>query len=219
MIRDVAVRIIFWFLDLIYPMRQPLPASANHERRSKQKNDLLLLENLHSLNSERLREILSRLECSIVAEDSRRVDVDSRLSVVLGMASVSSALVLAGIAALYNEGFATLPRMVVVLFFGFGLYAAAQLLFAVLAAIHGLRRRGYLQLALADQIPKKGEPSEEHLHRMVKQNILCLHDNRGNNDDKITELAICQRALVNFVFGMLGLAVVLGAVLVVVVVS
>ncbi|MGA2261836.1 MAG: hypothetical protein ABSH28_10400 [Acidobacteriota bacterium] len=142
-------------------------------------------------------------ECvkSLGTEDLRGQSVDSRLTSIVGLCSIAGTIVFGTLLVK-----ATMPplgwwRWVMALG---GLYLTAQLCAAILAAVRGLARREYLAI---DPFPyPRGEAKTLHQRRRIGEYSEAILDHRIRNDEKVTQMAVAHRALMNFLVTLLLLA-------------
>jgi hypothetical protein len=139
------------------------------------------------------------------AEDSRQ-SVETRLTSMVGLASIAGTLVLSSIFALATGGIHAptfLLRMVMLLG---ALYLVIQICCAILASVSGLQRKSYIGLKASDIFPLSGESRVACLRRQL---ILCtrrLERVRFRNKDKVSHMAVAHHAMKNFCWGLVVFA-------------
>jgi hypothetical protein len=151
-------------------------------------------------------------ECAklLEEEDARRQSVDVRLTSIVGLCSVAGTIVFGGILAQaagalrFQE---TWMRYVMALG---AFYLAAQLCSAILAAIRGLSRRNYQVDTVKSILPSPDDDRPTHLLRRIGACFELLSEHRTNTNDKVTQMAVAHRAMKNFLWFLLAIAL-LGA--------
>jgi hypothetical protein len=131
-------------------------------------------------------------------EEARKAGAESRLSTVLGMSSVVSAITLAAVSMAVERRFLESLGA-----FGIGatvlfLFAVAQLVISVWHALRGLYVRLYSEAAGTDVLPRPGEGDVAFLVRRLRTYSELVQDHDANNSDKTRRLVLAHRALLNF---------------------
>ncbi len=142
-------------------------------------------------------------------EDRRRATVDSRLLGVIGLSSVAGTLVLAIAGSRANSDVIPLPLQVTST--ALLIYMIVQLLSALLAAVKGLDRRGYLASKPETDLPAQGESSSAFTIRQMQFNAERLADHAEQNNMKVTQLAVAYRGLKQFLLATLLFSLLLAA--------
>jgi hypothetical protein len=135
-------------------------------------------------------------------EDARRQGVDTRLTTIVSLVSIAGTIVFGSLLA---QGGHTAVTIGWLLALG-SLYLTLQVCSAILAAVRGLGRRNYVELDPDDVLPSDGEATADHMRRQMAACITVLANNQEENNRKVTQMAVAHRALKNFVFGFLFLA-------------
>lgn len=181
MIPDRLRDVIDWFwpsaADVPPPLERPLPVST-------------AIRALHTdldLASARLV-----VETAIDAEEDRKTSVETRLSTMLGQATLSSGIILGVAAVILSDNIERYRLSSVLPVLLCALLSAANVVCAIRAAVHGLSRRAYLQPSITELL-EPHRPEREQLEDAVDR----LADHQWHNNAKMTQLAISHRAMQN----------------------
>ncbi len=85
-------------------------------------------------------------------------------------------------------------------------YLTAQIASAILAAVHGLSRRGYLSEKASEILPAKGEADAVYFRRRIGSILRIVLDHQSHTDKKVAQMAVAHQAMKNFVWGLLAAA-------------
>lgn len=144
----------------------------------------------------------------LASERERSSSVDSRLSGIVSLASVASALVLASVTFLSKKaadlGFV---RWTVVVVAVVGAYIAVQFLRAVQAAVKGMARRSVEQDTFLSLVEEDGVAAGYHLVRILHGHANTRRDLSRKIDDKVTWMAVAHRAVLNATVALIVAAV------------
>lgn len=195
-----------WVLvDLIFPCPQPRSKaviSAEEKRRAiREIADDRLVDGLPGTKDE-LTTYLASVKELLDREQERRQGVDTRLTTIVGLSSIAGTIVVgAMITPRSLHGVFGLLLMLALF------YLALQLCSAILGAVLGLGRRGYRASMPEDVLPA-AEAQTVHLRRQIRSFVATLADHRALNNEKVTMMAVAHRAMLNFLVGLLVLAVI-----------
>jgi len=141
------------------------------------------------------------------AELERRRSVESRLTSVLGMASISTALFGALISLQAKLGGSKSldgllwPAIIA------STYGMVQLLLATLAAVKGLKRRPQIAMGIEDYLGAPGETKRNLQIRTLKELVGKILDDEKVNCRRMDQMEVAHEALRNFLVAMLLLAI------------
>ncbi len=194
-----------WFLiDCIFPFRQPLSEEekrANEERRSAAQIEWNhRLANL-TTDEETLSKYVDACKDALDDERERQRGVDSRLTTMIGLSSITATIALGTILTASVQK----PQWTWVLM-ALLLYLTLQTCSTVLAAISGLDRRAYRGSLPFDVLPKQGEDRVAHLRRLMQLHHDILMQHQDQNNSKVTQMAVAYRAGRNFILGVIVFA-------------
>jgi hypothetical protein len=152
----------------------------------------------------RLREILEGCNKIVASDSDRKSSVDARLSTIVGLSSIAGTIVFGTLlAANYQAPYAGFRKALAVLL----VYLTLQVCVAIIAAVRGLGRRGYLASVISDILPTPSETTTAHLKRQINISIKMLDQNRTLTNRKVTLMAVAHRAIANFASAILILAI------------
>jgi hypothetical protein len=206
-------------LDCVWPSLEPLTREEEtRERDLRAASDQVISSRLEAMlvdpgadSAEEVRkalqDVLESARKLLVAEEDRRAHVQARLTSVLGLTSIASAIAFGLLANMFGKGFGALwlGRATAMM----SCYVMVQLGRALLAAIAGLERAGVLQLEPEDILPLKMEPVRVHLIRQIRATLTCTRDLSERNKGRVNQMALAHRALKNFLAGVVSLVAVL----------
>lgn len=209
------LRKIWWYIvNRAFPWPQPHSREdieRDRARRAKEKAECE--ERIAALPDDENAVAGPLAECSklLDEEEARRLSVDGRLTSILGLCSIAATIVFGGILAL-AAGTLRLQATWMRYLMAFGaLYLTTQLCAALLAAVRGLSRKGYLAATATDILPSSGERRPVLLRRRIDECLNMFWDHQEINNQKVTEMAVAHRAMKNFLWALLLIAA-LGAV-------
>jgi hypothetical protein len=198
---------VWVIVDLVFPCPQPRHRDDIIRERehtaAAQGGYEQIITGLPS-NDEHLREYLSSCQGLLATEHERRQGVDARLTTIVGLSSIAGTIVLGSMLAQPPSLRYGLPGWVLALG---PLYLTLQACSAILAAVLGLGRRGYRAITPTDVLPEQNEAPGVQLRRQITNCLHVLDDDRINNNEKVTHMAVAHRAMLNFLGGLLGLAI------------
>jgi hypothetical protein len=200
-------RRVRWQLDVIWPSLDPISPEEAKAEESKRLQRLAaglgLVDGITALPGEEYTAALESCQSLLAQESDRRQSVDSRLTTVIGLASVAAALAFGTLASQIWASLGSRGSLGMRVAGFLGAYVVLQLLCAVFAAIRGVARRGYREPQAEDVLPAPGETSEILAKRKMKAYLICLDDHQAKNSTKVDQMAIAHRAIQNFLGGIL----------------
>jgi hypothetical protein len=209
----MCLRNIAWFIiDCIWPLEQP-PSEVVFQRQQEGAREeaaecekrIAALSDDEGILSEYLRECAKLLE----GEKGRQQSVEVRLTSIMGLSSIAGTIVFGGLLA-QAIGALQVPMGWLRWAMALGaLYLALQLCRAILASISGLERRNYLGTETHDIFPPLGGESRcTYFRRRIKEYLEVLADHESLNSRKVTQMAVAHRAMRNFLWVLLFIALV-----------
>jgi len=191
---------VYSFMDCIFPVAEPL---SREEQEKPQKRLQELKAGLLQLSDQLLNEYFVAAQGLLDNEHKRKQGIDARLTSILGLSSIAGTVGIAGLflgtGGLSRIQSGSLRWLITVV----GCYLILQICAAMLAAVRGLSRRGYLVFSLLDLLPSLGEPQAAFLRHKAESVLEVLSDHELQNNEKLTHLAIAHCALRNFLCGLL----------------
>lgn len=204
-------RVMCVILDCLYPRLEPLSKEASDREAALAKEEReRYVERIAALpdNYEMLVQCLDACAKLLDEAEETRRSVEARLTSTLGLASVAGTIVFGGILAL-AIGTVRVDLLALRLLLVVGaLYLVVQVCWAVLASIRGLTRRSYISMTASDALPLPGEDHPNYFRRRITLCARRIEDYRSNSRSKVNQMALAHRAMVNFVGGLIILAVV-----------
>ncbi len=197
------IRTLCWKgIDLLFPVPTPLSGEetkTQHEQlAARTAEDERLVRGLPD-DGEQLTLCLASCKDLLVAEHDRRQSVETRLTTIIGLSSIAGTIVI-GTMLTQRAGANNVLEPFLLL------YLALQVCSAILAAVFGLGRRGYLEATASDVLPDGAETSGVYLRRQIGTCLDVLRDDRELNNEKVTYMAVAHRAMTQFVVGIVLLA-------------
>jgi collagen triple helix repeat protein len=202
-------------LDLFWPSREPFTPQEQAQEYEKRRRvfDLDLFDAVTSASSEEAASAVEQCKQLFDTQLDRGQSVQQRLTNIVGLTAIAATVTFGSLAEQLYKARDTntwKPQWLLeILIFGFTLYLLAQLVCAILAAIRGMSRRGYLEPIASDLLPAQGDTEYETLRRRGRTYLECALDHYNNDCDKLDDMAIVHRALKNFLGGVLVFGVVL----------
>jgi hypothetical protein len=202
---------IWWFIsDRIWPRLPPLDQEAvDREKKKACDEQSRCDEQIQALPEDEATVAKYLAECAALLEheEERRRGVEARLTNFLGLSTIAGTIVVGGILALaagtLHAG-TTLRRVMAI----GSLYLVLQICGAIRASIQGLSRRNYIAQNGSDVLPLKGEAHITYLRRQVDACTKRILDDRVQNDEKVSQMALAHRATQNFLGGLVLFALV-----------
>lgn len=198
--------------DFIWPAVEPWTRDQEQEERAKRQAridaDLAALEAI-STDSAKLGLTADRCEVLLDDENRRREQIEARLTSVLGLSTVTGAIMAATLTIRFGAASGRPETWISKTFSVFVLYIVMQLACGLLSAVAGLKRRKYASLQRGDEdapgscLPGIAESEAHYMYRKLKLCIDALHDNYAANNDKVSRMAVAHRAIENALGGVL----------------
>lgn len=196
---------VFWpTLEQWSPERVRLEEERAGERLQA---DLARVRALASREEEELETYAEEVGRAYEAERERGQSVESRLTSILGLASVAASAVLGLLTFHLGRSTNSHPTFGNVVAFLLTLYIVLQVLRAVLAAVTGLSRRSYRKLVLEERLPDTEEDRKTHLIRLMETEVKRTHQMDEVVNAKVDQMALAHDSLRNFLWGVAVLAV------------
>lgn len=209
---DVHLSKFLWVLiDFVYPSLQPLSKKEEEQKDAREKEEKektsTQIKELPD-DDDLLTQYLNR--CSKLLEEASetRRSIEARLTSMIGLSSIAGTLVFAGILALATGTLYVKTFSLRLLIAVGALYLVLQICCAVHASVRGLQRRSYLAAQVSDVLPLSRETHTGWLRRQIALYPDRLLDMRSNNNEKVSLMAVAQRAMINFVGGLTLLALI-----------
>jgi hypothetical protein len=203
-----------WFIiDCIFPLAQPLSKIESQKQEEKPREEAEeCKKRIAELSEDEkvLNEYLSECAKLLEGEDARRQSVETRLTSIMGLSSIAGTIVFGGLLA-QATGVLQVQRgwLRWMMTLG-GLYLVMQLCSAILAALSGLlARQAYLATETRDIFPSPGgEARPIYLRRRIRESVAELEDHELLNNKKVTQMAVAHRAMKNFLWVLLFIALI-----------
>ena len=191
--------------DWLYPRVESLsPSETDH--RNQRKEDCLRLVETHTDPK-----AVAVGYAALCAEEQERLkSVEARLSGVLGLASITSSLLIGGIFALMNGALSDSSRPVRFLACVALIYLSLQIISSTLAAIQGLKRATWIGSSIEDYLPSPGTGPTEKSRQTALRNCKRFLQMEDNINGKVTQMAVAHTAIRNFAWSSVVIAI-LGA--------
>jgi hypothetical protein len=183
--------------DWFYPMVEPLSQKEKDDQQRRQE------EQLHLVETHADPEAVAKGYAELCEEETERLkSVEARLGGILGLASITSSLLIGGIFAIMNGGLSDSPRGVRAIACITLLYLSLQIISSTLAAIRGLRRASWISASIDDYIgspicSSTAGPSEKYRSTALR-NCKRLLQMEENINKKVTQMAVAHTAIRNF---------------------
>jgi hypothetical protein len=204
---------ILWVInDCIMPRARPLSMAETEENQARQARQRAECEKrVAALPDEETALVWYLGESSklLEAEDARQQSVQARLTTIVGLSSIAATIVFGSILA-QASGTMHIQQTWLRWTMALGtLYLALQLCRAIFAAIGGLERRSYSWTEPPSIFPlSTGEARFAYLRRRIRECSHLLTENHCVNNEKVTQMAIAHRALRNFLWFLLFVALI-----------
>lgn len=203
--KDIFLRWFFFTVDCVWPIVTPVSNEERERRRqadeSRLQNDLAAIEVLQGQSVEVVKKAHEDVLDALEKEKERIRTVESKLGTLIALSALSATLVLS-----VNGRGSPSVNWTILLTTGYCLLQLIRILFATL---HGLRRRSFSVLSIADISSTWAGTDTEHFLELVKSEVKHSHEHQHAGNKKVTALDIAHTALRNFLFGLLALFVAL----------
>ncbi len=197
--------------DFIWP--RLAGSSDDHTRQEHEKlteETTLISKAADALRSDesQLGGYLAACEKLFEAEGSRKSSIEARLLSIAGLVSIAGTVVLGALFSLATEKLTFGSPIAKFVLSAGCLYLTIQLVAALHASVRGLRATGYVEDQPHERLPIPGATKCAYLLRRIKQVLVRVAEHRQVNNGKLDQLNIAHVALHNFLWGLLGVAVV-----------
>lgn len=159
-------------------------------------------------DEEKLKGHLGVCEKLLEAEGSRKAGIEARLLNTAGLVSIAGTVVMGALFSLASEKLALSSSIARVLLATGCLYLTVQLVAALHASVRGLRATGYVVDQPHELLPPRGTKHSAHLRLRIQQVLVRVAEHRQVNNGKLDQLNIAHAALHNFLWGLLGVALI-----------
>lgn len=192
-----------WF-DYIVPWAKPSTITESEEVSNKNKFKLSELENrIKHANLNELKAGLARLTTLMEIEVERRRSVDTRLSTIVGLASIAATIAM-GFFVAQAAGTVNFPETLGrTLLNSIGFYLILQLCVAIYWAVSGQSRHGYEIDTVEDILRQPFETEEAEIRERIISWVKQLQYNERSVNNKVTAMAVAHQAAKNFALGLL----------------
>jgi hypothetical protein len=208
-------KVKWWFIDKTFPMAQP--PSVQEQQASKKRREDEVKEckaricGIPSTGDAAATVLdtavlLAACQALLEGEQKRQQSIDARLTTVTGLSSIAASVVFGTLLTTAPRTRTLLPVLLLILL----AYLVIQLVCAMLAAVRGLERRSYAALTCSQVLPADGESPKTYHQHQLEQVVDVLLDNREQNNEKMTQMAVAHCALKNFIAGLAVFAVLAG---------
>jgi hypothetical protein len=204
---------VLWVIsDWLFPRPRPLSKADSEKQQARQTEEAAECKRRVAALPDEESVLIGYLgECAklLDAETARTQSVEGRLTSIMGLSSIAATIVFGTILA---QATGTLHVQRLWLRWGLAmgaLYLALQLCCAIMAALGGLSRQGYLSTRPFDIFPPStGEARSTYLRRQINDNLTFYSDHQAINNKKVTQMAVAHCAIRNFLWFLLLLALV-----------
>ena len=164
-----------------------------------------------ALTPEIAKELCTRLEAAVEADVDRMKSIDAKLMAVCAVAPICVTLLLAIVSFVTTQRPGTFTPSSVFGITALACYVILQFLRALLAAIEGLHRRGFLVPTPTSLWAQTDQESlDAYTLRACADLAERLHANRETTNDKVSHMALAHRAYRNALVGMLVAVMIVG---------
>lgn len=180
------------------------------EHEKLEEEEKLIGEAASNLGSdeEKLKGYLGVCEKLLEAEGSRKAGIEARLLSTAGLVSIAGTVVMGALFSLASENLAISSSIARVVLATGCLYLTVQLVAALHASVRGLRATGYAVDRPHELLPPRGTKHSVYLRRRIQLVLVRVAENRQVNNGKLDQLNIAHTALHNFLWGLLGVALI-----------
>lgn len=167
------------------------------------------MKHLKSLTPQEIREVVAAYGDLHREEEARKSSAETRLTAVLGMSSVLSAITFGFISLAFDKLRAVTPRWIAVVATAAFVYAVTQLVISFWHAVRGLQVRKISELSGSEILRKPGESEKRYLVRRACAYAEVVRNHDTINSDKSQRLHSAHQALLNFLRAVLLLVLLL----------
>lgn len=203
--KGIFCRAFFFTVDCVWPIVTPVSKEERERRRRaddlRVRGDLAAIEALRGESLAAVKKAHKDVVDVLDEEKERIRSVESKLGTLIALSALSATLVL----SLNGRG-SPIAHWAIFITTGYSLLQLVRILFA---ALHGLGRRRFSVLSIADRSSTWVDTETKNLLEVVKSEVNHIHEHQHTGNEKVTALAIAYTALRNFLFGLLALFVAL----------
>src|SRR5262249_16084888 len=171
--------------------------AEKRKREERRADDLARVEAMNGLSLEELDAGVDECRALFETEQGRGQSVEARLTSIIGLASAAAAVTVGALTTQLGKGSDVSNGWVAPITSVISLYVVAQLLCALLSAVSGLQRRGYLMPDAEHLLLRPAEHRATHRQRQMCAYLEYAHDHYAANSDKVDQMAVGQRAFKN----------------------
>ncbi|WP_313912718.1 collagen-like protein [Tahibacter sp.] len=191
--------------DFIVPFAYSGKNDVDEEKRRRDQELKVVEERIKHAEPEALEHVVAGLVGLLNADEGRRGNVDSRLSTMVGLASIAGTVVI-GLIVSQAAGTLKLAGVGRWVVGAAALYLVLQLCVAIVWALIGQARRGYYSDTVKDFLPRLEGSKETWLRERIVTLLRTLQHNVTVTNIKVTAMAVAHRAAMNFVGALFFLA-------------
>jgi hypothetical protein len=201
----------FWwfFSDLFFPRIRPLSSKQIKEAETRHLSEKLRVqEHVAALppNEKCLNGYFEEISKFIELEKTRKQSIETRLTSIIGLTSISGTIVFSGLVA-QASGTIKVDSVFLKWLLAVGaFYLTIQICNALFAAFRGVSRTSYIAESASDVIPSPKTPINWFLREKIIKASFMLEDHREINNLKMSCMAVAHCAMRNFVAGLLMFA-------------
>ncbi len=200
---------------MVFPCRRALrhavaaPAEDYSTSSKVRQDEDDALKHLATLEVSSIREALETYKTLHVDEEERRDSVNTRLTTVLSMSSIVTAITFGFVSAAYEKGYATRLGWIGIIASTAFVYSVLQLTISVWQAVQGLRTRELIEMVAIDFLRKPDETDKQFALRTVGEYVKSVRSHDTVCNEKIEYLDVAHRAVLNFLGAMLVIVAIL----------
>jgi hypothetical protein len=156
------------------------------------------LKYLEALPDEKIREGLAKYQDLHREEEARKNSAETRLTTVLGMSSIVSAITFGFVSVAFEQGTAARLGWIGVVATIVFLFAVFQLVISVWHAVRGLQVRLFDEMSGCDVLRRPNEEERKYLLRTIRDYSDIVRSHDAITGDKTEHLELAHRAILNF---------------------
>lgn len=207
--------VLSWARDCVVPRPDPIDPKDATRRAEELKRAEASIEGLFkgqpnggtraapaaTQQRDRLRAVADDALALLEAEAKRRQGVESRLTTILGLVAVASTITIWALGAQLAGTLYPVRSIVAYVVLALVVYMVVQLVLAGFAAVKGLSSRAFEVLLPTTYFAEAEEL--EHWKRLAKERLRCSFQHEEAINKKVSQFALAQRSLQNFLFALL----------------
>lgn len=201
-----------WFVsDRFYPRLRPLSKEASDREKELASDERSRCEEqIKSLPDDEdvVAKYLAECDVLLENEESKRLNVEARLTNLVGLSSITGTIVFGVILGLATGTLRVTGTILKCVIAVGALYLVLQICWAILASIRGLGRRGYVALNTSFVLPLQNEARSIYLRRQITMRGEKLADDRLQNSEKVNQMALAHCATKNFLWALVLFALI-----------